>query len=194
MSATSSIMKLISVTATGTFFPDSPYGSFFYGIHASELAVELAGGDIEDVSAERAGPGCVVVRCRVGAVDVAVRLVPPATPDEITFHVEAVCENGLVESVIGLGDDYMAPVVDRFLAIAVDPSRRSLVFHCHAVGGELEPHPLECLDVGWFARDALPEPLASGSLWVQAAFDAIDGKVVPSFFDAPRGEVWNHPA
>lgn len=70
----------------------------------------------------------------------------------------------------------------------------SLVFHCHAVGGELEPHPLECLDVGWFARDALPEPLASGSLWVQAAFDAIDGKVVPSFFDAPRGEVWNHPA
>ena len=47
---------------------------------------------------------------------------------------------------------------------------------------------------GWFARDALPEPLASGSLWVQAAFDAIDGKVVPSFFDAPRGEVWNHPA
>ena len=37
----------------------------------------------------------------------------------------------------------------------------SLVFHCHAVGGELEPHPLECLDVGWFARDALPEPLAS---------------------------------
>jgi len=70
----------------------------------------------------------------------------------------------------------------------------SLVFHCHAVGGELEAHPLECLDVGWFARDALPEPLASGALWVQAAFDAIDGKVVRSYFDAPRDEVWTRPA
>ena len=66
----------------------------------------------------------------------------------------------------------------------------SLVFHCHAVGGELQPHPLECLDVGWFARDALPEPLASGSLWVQAAFDAIDGKQVSAYYDEPRAEVW----
>lgn len=70
----------------------------------------------------------------------------------------------------------------------------SLVFHCHAIGGELEPHPLECLDVGWFRRDALPEPLASGALWVQAAFDAIDGKTVRSYFDVPREDVWTHPA
>lgn len=66
----------------------------------------------------------------------------------------------------------------------------SLVFHCHAVGGELQAHPLECLDVGWFARDRLPEPLASGALWTQVAFDAIDGKLERCYFDAPRDEVW----
>lgn len=110
---------IVSVTATGTFFPDSPYGgSFFYGIHAAELAVQFAGGDIEDVTVERAGSDGLVVRCRVGAVDVEVRLVPPVTPGDITFHVQAVCEDGVVESVIGLGDDYMAPVLDRFLAMA----------------------------------------------------------------------------
>ena len=34
----------------------------------------------------------------------------------------------------------------------------SLVFHCRAVGGELQAHPLECADVGWFAEDDLPCP------------------------------------
>src|SRR4051812_45182462 len=36
----------------------------------------------------------------------------------------------------------------------------SLVFHCTAIGGELAAHPLETSDVGWFARDHLPTPLA----------------------------------
>jgi len=66
----------------------------------------------------------------------------------------------------------------------------SLVFHCHAVGGELEAHPLECLDVGWFARDNLPEPLASGAFWVDAAFAAIEGDSPGVYYDAPRDEVW----
>ena len=109
----------ISVTATGTFYPESPYGgSFFYGIHAAELAVQFAGGDVEDIAVERAGHDGVVVRCRAGSMEVAMRLVPPAMPDDVTFHVEVVCEGGVVESVIGLGDDYMAPVIDRFLTMA----------------------------------------------------------------------------
>ena len=36
----------------------------------------------------------------------------------------------------------------------------SIVFACRPIGGELKPHPLECRDVGWFAEDELPEPLA----------------------------------
>jgi ADP-ribose pyrophosphatase YjhB (NUDIX family) len=69
----------------------------------------------------------------------------------------------------------------------------SLVFHCRAVGGKLRPHPLETLDVGFFSRDAMPEPLAGGARWVDLAFAAIDGKVERAHFDPPRPEVWRVP-
>ena len=41
----------------------------------------------------------------------------------------------------------------------------SLVFLCRAVGGELRGHPLETLDVGWFAPDDLPHPTAGVEHW-----------------------------
>ncbi len=66
----------------------------------------------------------------------------------------------------------------------------SLVFHCRVLGGELRPHPLETEDVGFFRRDALPEPLAGGARWVDLAFAAIDGKVERCHFDRPRPHVW----
>jgi ADP-ribose pyrophosphatase YjhB (NUDIX family) len=62
----------------------------------------------------------------------------------------------------------------------------SLVFHCRMVGGELAAHPLECADVGWFAEDALPSPLAGVSRWGATAFAAIRGEPVEVLFDAPR--------
>lgn len=66
----------------------------------------------------------------------------------------------------------------------------STVFYCRAIGGELNPHPLECADVGWFSRDALPEPLVGYDRWGPSAFDAIDGKPGEVFFDPPRTPVW----
>ncbi len=66
----------------------------------------------------------------------------------------------------------------------------SLVFHCRSVGGTLKAHPLECSAVGWFARDALPEPLAAAERWVDLAFAAIDGEPVEISFDRPRTPVW----
>lgn len=66
----------------------------------------------------------------------------------------------------------------------------SLVFHCRAVGGELACHPLECADVGFFARDGLPEPLAGFARWGEQAFAAIDGKPVAVLYDAPRSPPW----
>jgi len=66
----------------------------------------------------------------------------------------------------------------------------SLVFHCHAVGGTLSAHPLECLDVGWFAPDALPEQTASVDLWAAHAFAAIRGEPVDVLFDRPRDAIW----
>jgi ADP-ribose pyrophosphatase YjhB (NUDIX family) len=66
----------------------------------------------------------------------------------------------------------------------------SLVFHCRAVGGELRPHPLEARDVGWFAEDALPEPLAGGGRWAEMAFEAIRGEKFDVVFDMPRPSTW----
>ncbi len=66
----------------------------------------------------------------------------------------------------------------------------SIVFHCRTIGGDLKPHPLECRDVGWFARDALPQPLVGYDRWGPTAFDAIDGKPVDVTFDPPRTPVW----
>jgi ADP-ribose pyrophosphatase YjhB (NUDIX family) len=69
----------------------------------------------------------------------------------------------------------------------------SLIFHCEMLGGTLQGHPLETLDVGFFARDALPEPLAGGGRWVDLAFDAIEGRVQGCFFDEPRKPTWRVP-
>jgi ADP-ribose pyrophosphatase YjhB (NUDIX family) len=66
----------------------------------------------------------------------------------------------------------------------------SLVFHCRAVGGELQAHPLECRDVGWFAEDALPSPLAGIERWGPTAFAAIRGEPVEVAFDPPREPFW----
>ena len=66
----------------------------------------------------------------------------------------------------------------------------SMVFHCRAVGGELKPHPLETSDCGWFARDALHEPLAGLESWVDDAFAAIEGRTMGVRYDDPRSKPW----
>jgi ADP-ribose pyrophosphatase YjhB (NUDIX family) len=70
----------------------------------------------------------------------------------------------------------------------------SLVFHCRAIGGELNAHPLECADVGWFAEGALPSPLAGVERWGPTAFAAIRGEQVEVLFDAPRAPMWRDDA
>ena len=66
----------------------------------------------------------------------------------------------------------------------------SLVFHCRALGGTLDAHPLECADVGWFGPDELPTPLAGFEHWGDQAFAAIRGEPVEVQFDPPRPDVW----
>lgn len=65
-----------------------------------------------------------------------------------------------------------------------------LLFHCRATGGELQGHPLETSDVGWFAEDALPEVTAGAQWWGRMAFAAIQGEAIETGFDAPRSPVW----
>jgi ADP-ribose pyrophosphatase YjhB (NUDIX family) len=66
----------------------------------------------------------------------------------------------------------------------------SLVFHCRALGGELRPHELECADVGWFAEDNLPFPLAGVERWGPPAFAALRGEITEVSFDMPRRPMW----
>lgn len=69
-----------------------------------------------------------------------------------------------------------------------------LLFHCRATGGELQGHPLETDDVGWFGEDELPHVTAGAAWWGPTAFAAIRGANVPATFDPPRDPVWRpHP-
>jgi len=65
-----------------------------------------------------------------------------------------------------------------------------LLFHCRATGGSLVPHPLETQAVGWFGRDALPEPTVGSQWWGPSAFAAIDGARPAASFEPPRSPVW----
>ena len=66
----------------------------------------------------------------------------------------------------------------------------SLLFFCRAVGGELNIHPLECTDAGWFTRDNLPSPTIGADRWVEPIFAAFDGEHRDVFYDDLRRPVW----
>lgn len=66
----------------------------------------------------------------------------------------------------------------------------SLLFFCRAVGGEMNIHPLECSDAGWFTRDNLPSPMIGAERWTEPIFDAIDGALRDVFYDDLRRPVW----
>jgi len=66
----------------------------------------------------------------------------------------------------------------------------SLLFFCRQIGGELNPHPLECSDAGWFARDSLPTPIVGAERWAEPVFAAIDGEHRDVYYDALRRPVW----
>ena len=66
----------------------------------------------------------------------------------------------------------------------------SLLFFCRATGGELNIHPLEVTDVGWFTRDALPTPTIGAERWAEPIFAAIDGELRDVYYDDLRRPVW----
>ncbi len=68
----------------------------------------------------------------------------------------------------------------------------STVFHLRMIGGELNAHPLECSDIGFFAEDALPEPLIGVERWVPRAFAAIRGEALEVEFDDVRNPPWEN--
>jgi ADP-ribose pyrophosphatase YjhB (NUDIX family) len=69
----------------------------------------------------------------------------------------------------------------------------SIVFLCRATGGDLNAHPLETADVGWFAEDELPAMTVGLSQWGAHAFAAIRGEPVDVLYDEPRAQPWHDP-
>jgi len=69
----------------------------------------------------------------------------------------------------------------------------SLLFYCRAVGGTLEPHPLECRDVGWFTPDNLPSPLVGVERWGDHVFAAVRGEHRDVLYDRVRQPMWRGP-
>mgnify|MGYP000207970988 CR=1 FL=1 len=67
----------------------------------------------------------------------------------------------------------------------------TLLFHCRMIGGELRGHPLETRAVGFFARDALPFPVAGIQRWGELAFAAIDGDWPPIVGDPATEAAWS---
>jgi len=66
----------------------------------------------------------------------------------------------------------------------------SLIFYCRATGGSLNPHPLECSDVGWFSPDRLPTPLVGVERWGDHVFAALRGEVRDVLYDRVRRPMW----
>ncbi len=66
----------------------------------------------------------------------------------------------------------------------------SLLFYCRAVGGELNPHPLETRDVGWFTRETMPHPLVGSERWGEHVFAALNGEQREVLYDTVRQPIW----
>ena len=149
-------------------------------------------------------PGYVTPKIAVGAVvgneegeillvqraDSGVWLYPTGWADVGYSAAEVAVKEVLEETGIETEPVRLVMVLDGLRIGITQIPLYSLVFQLRPTGGALKPHPLECRDVGWFAEDALPEPLAGAGMWRSHAFRAIRGEAVEVLFDRPRRPVW----
>ncbi len=76
--------------------------------------------------------------------------------------------------------------IRNLLEVELDQQLYSLIFYCRLDGGEISVRPHEALNAGFFARDALPQPLARGEMgWVEHAWAAHRGELRETYFDPP---------
>jgi ADP-ribose pyrophosphatase YjhB (NUDIX family) len=61
----------------------------------------------------------------------------------------------------------------------------AMLFYCRLDGGEMRPHPLEALEVGFFALDQIPEPLhRPNRQWIRLAREFHFEGRLEAYFDA----------
>ncbi len=202
--------SLAAIAQTGLAFTESLYEQerFEEILHvAAEIKAHSARGfDVESQVAEWMGDvgertaGYVTPKTAIGAVvgndageillvkrsDSGIWLYPTGWADVGYSPAEVAVKEVLEETGITCDPVRLLTVIDGMRAGFTRIPLYSLVFFCRATGGTLKPHPLETLDVGFFGRDDLPEPLAGQGDWVQQAFAAIEGIEDPTQFDMPR--------
>jgi ADP-ribose pyrophosphatase YjhB (NUDIX family) len=66
----------------------------------------------------------------------------------------------------------------------------TILFYCRAIGGELDPHPLEVTDLGWFNEGNLPTPLVGFERWGEQVFSTLRGEEHPVLYDSVRAPNW----
>ncbi len=149
-------------------------------------------------------PGYVTPKIAIGAVvgndagdillvqraDSGVWLYPTGWADVGYSAAEVAVKEVLEETGIEAEPVRLVMVLDGLRLGITQIPLYSLVFQLRPVGGALKAHPLECADVGWFAEEALPSPLAGAGMWKDHAFRAIRGENVDVLFDRPRRPVW----
>ena len=149
-------------------------------------------------------PGYVTPKVAVGAVvgndqgqllliqraDSGVWLYPTGWADVGYSAAEVVVKEVKEETGIDVEPIRIIAVLDGFRLGATRIPLYSLVFQCTPLGGTLSPHPLECMDVGWFSEDSLPTPLAAADRWKEHVFRAIHGEKVDVLYDVVREPVW----
>lgn len=152
-------------------------------------------------------PGYVTPKIAIGAVvgndggeillvkraDSGVWLYPTGWADVGYSAAEVAVKEVLEETGIEAEPVRLVMVLDGLRLGITQIPLYSLVFQLRPVGGSLKAHPLECADVGWFAEDDLPSPLAGAGMWKDHAFRAIRGDSVDVLFDRPRRPVWRKP-
>jgi ADP-ribose pyrophosphatase YjhB (NUDIX family) len=177
---------------------------------AADIRAAASGGRAEAHEAEwlrgvgSGVPGYVTPKVAVGAVvgdehgrillvqraDSGVWLYPTGWADIGYSPAEVAVKEVLEETGITCEPQRLLAVLDGLRLGFTSVPLYSLVFHCRATGGELRAHPLECRDVGWFAEDAMPTPIAGVERWGPGAFAAIRGEPLEVLFDPVRDPVW----
>ncbi|MFC9753995.1 Gfo/Idh/MocA family protein [Streptomyces sp. NPDC056921] len=106
------------VVVSGPADPAGDHGGiFFYGIHAVDIALRLAPGEISGVRTDITGT-TVVASFTAGDTRVVVNLVKPGSEDQIPFHAMTFTRQSMVQQTLTPGADYCLPGLEVFLAMA----------------------------------------------------------------------------
>ncbi len=105
-----------ALSAHGTWYPQSEYGgAISYAIHTIELVQALCGPGWRDL--RRKADDAPLLGCRIGEAEVTLEFRPLGPSGSSDFGVAVAARKAKFQQAIPLGDDYMAPVIERLAAM-----------------------------------------------------------------------------